>query len=306
MQRLDHFMADALGQYYGAGDPFGVTGDFITAPEISQLFGEIIGIWAVQKWMRMGSPATFNLIELGPGRGTLMADLLRGTAHIPEFHAAMHVHLVEMSESLKERQQETLSPCSVQWHNHLSAIPNDKPSIIIANEFFDALPVRQFKYKRGEWQEHYIAGVQTVWKDVENPPLKATLPPACEGDMYEFSQEQKDYAELIARYNGAALIIDYGYERSAYGDTLQALYKHQYCAITDHVGEADLTTHVDFECLATFFKHTSTKTQRQFLKENGIDIRYQQLNNPNLDGGYLRLIAPDQMGDLFKVLEINL
>ena len=305
MQRLDEFMGKALTFYYNNRDPFGVDGDFTTAPEISQLFGEIIGIWAVQKWVVMGSPSTFNLIEIGPGRGTLMSDLLRGTEHIKPFHDAMNINLVETSDTLQHKQRKTLKNYDISWHDHLSNISNDLPCIIIANEFFDALPIRQFKYTNDTWQEHYINNGEIVWINIDNPPIKSTLPTPKSGDIFEYSHIQEDYAKLLSTYHGACVFIDYGYATSAYGDSAQALYKHEPCAITDHVGEADLTTHIDFEWLSTFFKNTTTKTQSQFLIENGISIRYQHLNNPELTSGYERLMSPDKMGNLFKVLEIT-
>jgi NADH dehydrogenase [ubiquinone] 1 alpha subcomplex assembly factor 7 len=303
MQRLDEFMADALGQYYDTRDPLGMDGDFTTAPEISQLFGEIIGIWAVQKWVEIGSPPSFNLIEIGPGRGTCMSDILRGTHHITPFHDAMDIHLVETSTTLKKRQRDTLKNYDVQWHEHLLDIPNELPSIIIANEFFDALPIQQFKYSDDAWREHYIDNGKTIWVAVNDAPIKSTLPTPQNGDICEYSQIQENYARLLSTYHGASLFIDYGYEKSAFGDSLQALYKHAPCAITDNVGDADLTTHIDFEWLATFFKNTNIKTQSQFLMENGISIRYQHLNNPDLTSGYERLTNANQMGHLFKVLE---
>jgi len=305
MQRLDDFMGTALATYYNQKDPLGVDGDFTTAPEISQLFGEIIGIWAIQQWITMGSPSQFNLIELGPGRGTLMADLLRGTAHIPGFHDSMAVHLVETSETLKEKQANALPSYNVQWHDHLLDIDHQSPTIIIANEFFDALPIRQFKYQDGTWMEHYIDHDQSIWVPCTTaPPMKKSLPPPQNDDIFEYSEIQQNYAALIARYRGAALIIDYGYQKSAYGDSLQALYKHKPCAITDHVGQADLTSHIDFQWLGTFFNHSVCTSQAQFLKKYGIDIRYQHLNNATFKSGYNRLISDDEMGFLFKALEI--
>lgn len=306
MQRLDEFMSDALSAYYDSRDPLGADGDFTTAPEISQLFGEIIGIWAVQKWMDIGSPSTFNLVEIGPGRGTLMNDLLRGTKHINQFYNAINIHLVETSSTLKQKQQETLKTCSVQWHDHLSHISRNEPAIIIANEFFDALPIQQFQYNDGIWHERHIKNQTSTWLKVERPPLKETLPPPKDGDIFEYSKPQSDYVEVIKQFYGSALIIDYGYEKSAYGDSLQALYKHAPCSITHHIGNADLTSHIDFEWLSSFFNHTKILTQRQFLRNNGIDIRYQSLNNASLESGYNRLICPEQMGELFKVLDITL
>ncbi len=303
MQRLDHFMGDALTHYYKTRDPLGVDGDFTTAPEISQLFGEIIGVWAVQQWIKLGSPPSFNLIEIGPGRGTLMADLLRGTSHISDFHNPMDIHLIETSATLTEKQKATLKNYNIEWHNDLSNIKTDKPSIIIANEFFDALPIRQFKFQDNQWLEHYIDDDKPIWVEVNNPPIKQKLPPPTDGDIFEYSDAQKNYAEILSKYHGATLIIDYGYVQSSYGDSLQALYKHAPCVITDHIGEADLTSHIDFEWLSSFFKKTQIKTQREFLKENGIDIRYQSLNNADLKSGYDRLLDMNQMGNLFKVLE---
>ena len=279
MQRLDEFMGDALFQYYNSHDPFGVDGDFTTAPEISQLFGEIIGIWAVQKWIEIGSPHQFNLIEIGPGRGTLMADLLRGTKHIEAFHSAINIHLVETSATLKSKQEETLKDYKIQWHKNLSEIPTNTPVILIANEFFDALPVRQFKFEHDRWQEHYIDNQKSVWLECHDVPIKSTLLVPKNNDIFEYSDVQEYYARSISAYHGAGLFIDYGYEKSAYGDSLQALYKHAPCPITYHIGDADLTTHVDFEWLSSLFQNTKLKTQRQFLKENGIDVRYQSLNN---------------------------
>jgi SAM-dependent MidA family methyltransferase len=305
MQRLDDFMAEALTAYYHNRDPLGVEGDFTTAPEISQLFGEIIGIWAVQQWMAMGMPKSFNLTELGPGRGTLMSDLLRGTKHISDFHDSMAIHLVETSPTLQDEQKRALNDYKVKWHRHLSDIQRNLPSIIIANEFFDALPIQQFQYSNGRWAEHFIDNGQSVWQTTFDVPLKPTLSKACEGDIFEYSVMQHQYLNLLCSYKGAFLLIDYGYTQSAYGDTLQALHKHAPCSITDHIGDADLTSHVDFEWFNTFFKTTSIKTQRAFLKENGIDIRFQNLANKKLASGYKRLLAHDQMGDLFKVLEVQ-
>jgi NADH dehydrogenase [ubiquinone] 1 alpha subcomplex assembly factor 7 len=334
MKRLDHFMAEALAAYYNNKDPLGRKGDFTTAPEISQLFGEIIGIWAAQKWFEMGSPKAFNLIELGPGRGTLLADLLRATKHVDGFHTAASIYLVETSEALRQKQKDTLCYCEeqrdkaihtivpmdcraspkaslvmtekIRWHGHLNEVPTDKPIIIIANEFFDALPIRQFKFENNNWLEHYIDDNKSVWQVTEIPPLKSTLPQLHEGAIYEYSHAQEDYANLIANYSGCALIIDYGYLKSAYGDSLQAMKNHRYSTLTVNVGTSDITSHIDFEWLSSFFKQTKMQSQRDFLTENGIAIRYKQLNNPVLLSGYERLIHPEQMGDLFKVMEVDL
>ncbi len=305
MQRLDDFMTEALTAYYNNNDPFGIGGDFTTAPEISQLFGEIIGIWAVQQWMAMHMPNTFNLIELGPGRGTLMNDLLRGTAHVRGFQDSMAIHLIETSPTLKLKQQKTLKNYEIQWHDHLSDVDNDTPCIIIANEFFDALPIQQFQFQNGAWAEHFIDNGHHVWQTTFDIPQKPSIPSPQDGDILEYSSVQQRYAQLMANYSGIFLIIDYGYTKSSYGDSLQAIHKHKPCDITDHVGEADLTSHVDYEWLRNFFQSTTVKTQRVFLRENGIDIRFQQLDEKALGSGYNRLIDPHQMGELFKVMEVN-
>ena len=305
MIRLDDFMQETLTAYYNGRDPLGVEGDFTTAPEISQLFGEIIGIWVVQQWAKLDSPPSFNLIEVGPGRGTLMADLLRGTEHIAPMHNAMNIHMVETSSTLIKKQEESLKGHKVTWHKHLSELNDNSPSIIITNEFFDALPIQQFKYIDNKWHEHYIDDGKTTWIAIDKDmPSKLNMPTPKNGDIFEYSSAQEQYAQLMGTHAGAALIIDYGYLRTSYGDSLQALYKHGHCKITDHIGNADITSHVDFEWLSSFFNNTQMKTQSQFLQENGIAIRYNQLNNPSLRSGYERLIHSDQMGDLFKVLEV--
>ena len=306
--RLDQFMKSALERYYHNRDPFGLSGDFTTAPEISQLFGEMIGIWALRQWMALGSPESFNLIEIGPGRGTLMSDLIRGTQHIRPFHDARHTHLIETSPTLTKKQKTLLAEHTITWHENLDHFQKTRPTIIIANEFFDALPVRQFQKKETGWEECYVHGTNIEWKDIKEPPTKNTLPDPNTNDIYEYSIEQEQYAKIINDLCDAALIIDYGYEKSAYGDSLQALYKHSYCDITAHVGEADITSHVDFEWLGSFFpdKQSNIISQREFLKDNGIDLRFRQLNDAKLESGYKRLIDPKEMGELFKVLEITI
>lgn len=303
--RLDLFMGQALERYYHNRDPLGADGDFTTAPEISQLFGEIIGIWVVQQWMQLGSPSPFNLIEIGPGRGTLMADLIRGTKHIPGFHGAMTVHLVETSPTLISKQQETLSDHNVTWHKDLKSFNAHNINILIANEFFDALPIRQFKRHETGWKELYISDHDMMWFDCEHPCLKPTLPSHKISDITEYSCDQEQYARQINDLCRAALVIDYGYSKSAYGDTLQALYNHKFCKITDHVGHADLTSHIDFEWLASMYsdKNTRISDQADFLLRNGIQYRLQQIQSPKIVSGYNRLI--NDMGQLFKVLEVS-
>jgi NADH dehydrogenase [ubiquinone] 1 alpha subcomplex assembly factor 7 len=308
-QRLDEFMRESLSRYYNDRDPLGANGDFTTAPEVSQLFGEIIGVWTMQQWQAMGAPSAFNLIELGPGRGTLMADLLRGAHNYDDFIDSANIILIETSKTLTQIQKEKLSDYDVSWARHLKDVDNTLPSIIIANEFFDALPIRQFQLRNGQWHEAFIIENGTKWEIANDisQPLKATLDDANEGDIFEYSKDQEDYAQLMNEFHGAFLIIDYGYFKSSYGDSLQALHKHEPCEITDHVGEADLTTHIDFEWLASMFKgsHIKFKTQANFLRENGIDIRLHILGQQKMKSGYDRLMGPTQMGELFKVMEVT-
>lgn len=321
--RLDSFMGLALGHpqygYYTTRDPFGVDGDFITAPEISQIFGEIIGIWCVQQWLRLGSPTQCHLIEIGPGRGTLMADLLRGTKHITAFHAALHIHLVETSPILVKRQQDTLKDYDIHWHKHISDIEtNGEAVIIVANEFLDALPVRQYKFQSGQWHDHVITvdssgTLQTAWHPSSDSPQ--FVGKAKEGMIVETSEAQYDYTTQIKAalsHGGAALLIDYGFTTDGNGDSLQALYKHKPCHFLSHIGQADITTHINFPVIEQIFApyETDILTQGTFMHNNGGAIRLQSLvaKNPTnaqaLQAGYMRLITPDQMGELFKTLTV--
>jgi NADH dehydrogenase [ubiquinone] 1 alpha subcomplex assembly factor 7 len=310
---LDRYMALCLGHpvhgYYMRRDPFGAAGDFTTAPEISQVFGELIGVWCVNAWAALGSPAKFALVELGPGRGTLMADLLRAAKAAPEFLAAAEVHLVDMSPVLRAAQKAKLGG-AVIWHDTVASLPA-LPSLIIANEFFDALPIRQFERRGGQNFERAVG--------VQEGKLKLGLALAdqelrAEG-VFEVSSVSTaiagDLGKHVNQYDGAALIIDYGHFKSAAGDTLQAVKAHGFCDILETPGEADLTAHVDFEALGKAFNADvlPVLTQSQFLKAMGIELRTEKLA-AKLNGdaqsdflaGSARLSDADQMGALFKVM----
>jgi NADH dehydrogenase [ubiquinone] 1 alpha subcomplex assembly factor 7 len=314
---LDRYMALCLGHptlgYYMTRDPLGAAGDFTTAPEISQVFGELIGVWLINSWIALGSPAPFALIELGPGRGTLMADILRVAKSLPEFAAALQVHLVETSPVLRQLQREKLG--DVSWHDHVGSLPA-MPCLIVANEFFDALPIQQFENRGGRWFERRvgIGGGQLKMGLVNAAPREGG-----EG-VYEVSPVSlavaEDLGTHIAQFGGAALVIDYGHLRSSAGDTLQALRAHEFVSVLDHVGGADVTAHVDFEALAKGFMAGGVDllpmlTQGQFLNAMGLEMRLQKLS-AKLDGalqadfvaGAKRLVEPAQMGDLFKVMAI--
>lgn len=327
------YMAEALANpkhgYYMTGDPLGRQGDFITAPEISQMFGELIGLWCAITWNQMGSPEKIKLIEIGPGRGTLMVDALRALIMAPTFLDAIEIHMVETSPSLQKRQRRNLATLDVdiQWHKSFADVP-EGPFILIANELIDALPIRQFEKSVAGWGERKVgcdeAG-QLIWlldqsavvPEVFIPPNLRASPP---GSIFEFCQSGislvTSISEAIAKHGGAALFIDYGHAQSAIGDTLQAVKDHQYHDVLSDPGEADLTAHVDFERLAINARAAGAMaygpiTQRDFLGPLGIEHRAKQLKKAASTGqktavitGLNRLIGTAEMGTLFKVLAI--
>jgi len=341
-QRIDNtgpisvsdFMAECLCHpkygYYMKKDPFGVAGDFTTAPEISQVFGELLGLWAAITWQQMNCPDSIHLVELGPGRGTLMSDALRATKGVPGFHDAISAHLVEISPVLRKRQQETLksSGVNIQWHNEFGDIP-DGPAIFIANEFFDALPIRQFEKGEKGWAERFIDldpdgnGLRFVLQSDE--AAVALMPQALkdkeddsETGLFEISSMSQSVAfglgNRIKEFGGAFLAIDYGYAEPAFGETFQALKNHEYSPVLEHLGDADLTAHVDFQTLSDSFTDGGAKVwgplgQGEFLERLGISQRFQMLlqaakpdQRASLIEAHKRLTAPETMGKLFKVI----
>jgi NADH dehydrogenase [ubiquinone] 1 alpha subcomplex assembly factor 7 len=321
---MAQYMAECLLHpehgYYSTRDPFGATGDFTTAPEISQMFGEMIGLCLAQSWIDQGAPAAFTLAETGPGRGTLMADILRATKAVPEFHAAATLLLIEASPVLRDVQRQTLAEYKVEWAEELSALPA-QPLWLVANEFIDALPVRQFQRDVSGWRE-----VQVGLKDGElSLGLSAAAPIALlehrlrdtrPGDIVEYCPAAAPVAEqvgaVICDHGGVALFIDYG-GWHALGDTVQALRAHKMEDVLASPGEADLTAHVDFEplALAAPCAHSILTTQGVFLERLGITARAQSLA-AKLSGAALeshiaahrRLTHPDEMGSLFKTLAL--
>ncbi len=324
--RLSDYMADCLLHprygYYTTRDPLGAAGDFTTAPEISQMFGELLGLSLAQSWLDQGAPNPFTLAELGPGRGTLMADILRATRGVPGFHAGMTLLLVEVSPALRKAQTATLKGYEVQWRDRLADLP-DAPLFLVANEFFDALPIRQFV--RADdilWQERRVttqgdALTLGLTGAAPEPALAHRLGDTKPGDIVELSPSASAIAaeigNHIAQHGGAALIVDYGDWRSQ-GDTLQAMRAHAYADPFTDPGESDLTAHVDFEELATAAapaRHTLLSTQGVFLERLGITARAQALA-ARLSGDALsdhiaahrRLTHPQEMGTLFKTLAL--
>jgi len=322
------FMTLVNSAYYAARDPFGSGGDFITAPEISQTFGEMLGLWCVQVWHDQGKPKHTRLVELGPGRGTLMADVLRAARVMPDFLDDLEVVLVEASPTLKEAQQEKLKDIRVpvRWVSQFDSSLSDRPLFLLANEFFDALPIRQFVKTARGWCERMITtdpNGALIFALSPVPAPDAVIPSdrvgASEGAVYERADPARslmeDIAHTIARNGGGALIVDYGYNEPGFGETLQAVSEHAFATILDAPGESDLSAHVDFLALVAAAKGAGASvfgptTQGEFLQNLGIVRRTEQLvasrkpTDLSLWTDVDRLIAPEQMGTLFKALAI--
>lgn len=320
------FMTDCLLHpehgYYTTRDPLGAGGDFTTAPEISQMFGELLGLWLAQVWMDQGQPTPFLLAELGPGRGTLTADILRATRAVPGFQEAMQVHLVEVSPALRKRQAEALGGVDKTFHDHLADLP-DGPLFLIANEFFDALPIRQFQRANTYWHERQIGADdgRLIWglgPETRFEMLDDRLAGTTEGQIVELNTPALPLAEdigaRIARHGGAALIIDYG-DAVSIGDTFQALKAHEPVDPLACPGKADLTAHVAFGPLARAAAPavaSAPTPQGVFLERLGITARAQalaqRLTGDALDShiaAHRRLTHPEEMGTLFKVMALT-
>jgi SAM-dependent MidA family methyltransferase len=305
--------------YYSTREPFGLAGDFTTAPEISQMFGEMIGLMLAQAWMDQGAPAPFTLAELGPGRGTLMADILRATRAIPGFHAAAKLVLVEASPRLRALQAATLSAAGPSWLDRVEDLP-DQPTFLVANEFLDALPIRQFLLSPEGWRERLVGLSDEVLAFGLSPPLPQVpdtpaFRAARPGDLIEHGAPAQAAVAAalrpILRHGGLALFIDYGGWRSR-GDTLQALRAHAFDPPLAHPGMADLTAHVDFEPLAALAPAHAFDTQGNVLCRLGIDQRAERLalglNGTALEShraALQRLTDRREMGSLFKVLALT-
>lgn len=304
--------------YYITRDPFGQAGDFTTAPEISQLFGEMIGIWIVEQWVKLGQPKAIYIVECGPGRGTLMADILRIGKVVPEFIKAAQIHLVETSPSLCAKQGELLKGHQVVWHEDLSTLPDIAPLIVVGNEFLDALPIQQYVIKDGEWFERVIMcdGDDLIFGICPTQfPLIPIPNQSGNNSIFEISPARQNYISDISgrikSQTGAGLIIDYGHDVSRFGETLQAVKNHQYANVLKDCGNADLTSHVDFGRLKSIIEKiglpVSIQSQGDFLKRLCIQERAEQLmpKSPAIKTGLHRLIDEDKMGQLFKVMEIT-
>lgn len=307
--------------YYTTREPFGAAGDFVTAPMISQMFGELFGLALAQAWLDQGAPAPFTLAELGPGRGDLMADALRATRGVPGFHAAARVVLVEASPRLRQVQAKTLAASGLTpaWLDRVEDLP-DRPTFLIANEFLDALPIRQFVLSPEGWRERLVGVVRGdlafgLSAPLPQPPDAPAFRNAQPGDLIELSAPAQAAVAAALRpilaHGGLALFIDYGGWRSQ-GDTLQALRAHRFDPPLAHPGEADLTAHVDFEPLAALAPAHAYATQGEVLLRLGIEARAAQLARSmtgaqleNHKAALARLTDRDKMGSLFKVLALT-
>jgi SAM-dependent MidA family methyltransferase len=323
--RLDAYMALCLGHpehgYYRRGDPFGAAGDFVTAPEVSQMFGELLGAWAAQVWLDQGAPDPFVLAELGPGRGTLMADALRAAGAQPGFRAAARVWLVETSPALRARQAETLAACAPRWADDPADLP-EGPLVVFANEFFDALPIRQVQRADALWRERLVGLEGGRLAFAWSPPrpdagLDARFPLLPDGAVAELNAAAEAIAAglgvRIEQAGGAALLIDYGAWDGS-GDTLQALRGHAPADPLAAPGEADLTAHVRFRDLAEAARPARAHgpvPQGVFLERLGITARARVLAGAGggaaeaVAAAHRRLTHPDEMGNLFQVLALT-
>jgi NADH dehydrogenase [ubiquinone] 1 alpha subcomplex assembly factor 7 len=310
-ERLDHFMARANAAYYATHDPFA---DFTTAPEISQVFGELLGLWAAVTWRILGCPTPVLLAEAGPGRGTLMVDALRAIARAaPEFRSAAAVHLIETSPRLRAVQREQIA--GAVWHDAIDTVP-DTPMILLGNEFLDALPIRQFVRRGSGWTERFVGSQGFVEEPAEFSPAIE----AAEGDVAERCEPAERLAEALAarvvRQPGAILFIDYGPEHSGTGDSLQAIAGGRPADPLGAPGAADLTAHVDFGRLAAAARAGGGQVhgpvpQGLFLARLGLFRRTNQLARhlPPREAaammeGARRLGEPERMGRLFKVIAL--
>jgi NADH dehydrogenase [ubiquinone] 1 alpha subcomplex assembly factor 7 len=325
------YMAMALHDpdhgYYANPRPIGADGDFVTAPEISQIFGELIGVWCAMMWERIGRPDPVILAELGPGSGVLMSDLLRAAAALPEFRRALRLHLIEASPLFRAEQQRRLESAGPAWLTRIEELPAG-PLLVVANEFLDALPIRQLVRGRRHWSERMVAlgpEDRLVFADGPESPAASLLVPeardtATPGDVYEICAPALALAASLGarlkRSPGAALFIDYGHFPNAPGPSLRALRRHQPVGVLESPGITDLSAHVDFAAFAHAARAGGAEahgpvTQGRFLTDLGSPARLAALSaratpaqRRRLESGVERLLDPDQMGTLFKAMAL--
>jgi NADH dehydrogenase [ubiquinone] 1 alpha subcomplex assembly factor 7 len=325
---IERYMTLALGHpqhgYYMNRDPLGATGDFTTAPEISQMFGELIGLWAAQCWLNLGQPNPVRLVECGPGRGTMMADALRAARAAPGFLEALQIELIETSPVLKAAQMLKLAGCGtpVAWRSRMDEISQGAPLIIIGNEFLDALPIRQYMRQNGQWHERLVglAG-DAITIGLAPDPEPAIAQQGPEGAVIEVAIAAqgfiRDLALRLKADGGVALFLDYGHTRSGFGDTLQAMQRHAFVDPLSSPGEADLTAHVDFDAMGKAARDAGLAVygpleQGAFLNALGLEARTEQLISHALTPGQQDAIRTAErrltdtsrtgMGRLFKAI----
>ena len=314
-----HYMGEANARYYSSRDPLGSAGDFVTAPEISQMFGELTGLWLADMWIRAGRVTPVHYVELGPGRGTLARDALQAAGR---FGLEPAVHFVEASPALRDIQMRIVS--GAHWHHDLSTLPADAPLLIVANEFLDALPVRQLVKTGDGWRERMVMAEGDGFVCIAGPePMDGAVPEArrdaAVGTIYETcpgaAAAIDEIARRLVKQGGAALLIDYGHNAARDGSTLQAVRGHLKVDPFIDPGEADLTAHVDFAALAQIARSRGAKwlgtvSQGRWLSEMGIEARVDALaaaapsQATAINVAKDRLIGPDQMGTLFKVMAL--
>jgi NADH dehydrogenase [ubiquinone] 1 alpha subcomplex assembly factor 7 len=327
---IARYMELALGHprlgYYMTREPFGRAGDFTTSPEISQMFGELVGLWMAHAWAAADAPPRVILAEAGPGRGTLMSDALRAARALPSFHEAAEVHLIEMSLRLRDAQATALASSgkTATWHAALDTLPNDAPILLAANEFLDALPIRQYVRQAGHWRERLVgeAGGRLVF-GLSPEPEPSLRRPAPDGSVLEISpaalQTASAMARRVAAQGGAVLLIDYGHVESGMGDTFQAVRAHAYADPLETPGDADITAHVDFAAVAAAARKAGAAvhgpvTQGGFLRALGIAERADRLMAGAAPAKAAMIAAqrdrltdmtPKGIGRLFKVMALT-
>lgn len=305
---VEKFFEIASSYYYQNNNPFGKSGDFITAPEVSQLFGEMMGVFIASNWLSEGKPR-ISLVEMGAGNGTLMLDVLRATKSIEGFHDAIDkVYIVETSDRLIRIQKDKLKAYSnIEWLKNINEITNDN-CYFFCNELFDALPLKQYVSKDGRYYERIIKLkdnklIFSIPETSEN--IESTI--SEDGNVIEISEVSRELSVQIKRISKLALIIDYGYLQTMGKETLQAIKNHKYSDVLSDIGDSDLTYLVNFKLLQNYFDNSQVITQSEFLRMNGIDLRAQILISKGYDKHLMiseldRLLSRDEMGELFKVL----
>ncbi len=309
------YVAAANAHYYATRDPLGVSGDFTTAPEISQMFGELIGLWFADLWIRTGQPGQVSYVELGPGRGTLAQDALRAMGRLG---LTPTIHLVETSPTLRKAQADRLA--GAQWHETAATLPSEGPLLVVANEFFDALPAHQYQRRGDQWHELVVDSAGSGFRRLEGPIVPEPAPDLPDGAVFERSPAglaiAGAIAERLATQGGAALFIDYGHTRTTAGDTLQAVSRHAYADPWARPGAQDLTFHVDFQALGEAAQDGGARVhgpreQGDWLEAMGIQLRAAALAKAQsaqadaIAAARDRLILPNSMGRLFKVLGLT-